>query len=86
VNAKAETTLSAERHNAAIRPVLAFIVSLVGSNPVDLLVFTETIVVGLFMLIVKLGGDEPTLEVFTEGLRERLAQSRLRDLDAGPLQ
>jgi hypothetical protein len=68
---------SAARHNAALLPVLRHAVDLIGNEPGDLLVFAESFVVGLFLLIVRLGGDEPVLEAFTERVRERLAEQRL---------
>lgn len=46
----------------------------------DALIALEGVVVGTFMMIVKIGGDEPVLDVFVERLRERLAEQRL-----GPL-
>lgn len=48
----------------------------------DLLVAAESVVAGALLLIVKLGGDEPALEVFTENVRERLASARLGGLEA----
>ena len=71
------------RHNDATLPVLRLIVELIGDSPTALLVFAESMVVGLFLLIVRLGGDEPVLEVFAEGVRQRLAEQRLTNLDAG---
>lgn len=72
---------SADRHNAALRPILAATLNWIGPRPVDLLVFAETFVVGLFLTIVRLGGDEPVLDVFAEGVRKRLAEVRLGELD-----
>ena len=69
------------RHNDAIRPVMRLVLDLVGDRPVDLLIFAETLVVGIFMLIVRLGGDEPVLEVFAEGVRQRLAEQRLGPIE-----
>lgn len=72
-----EAQTPSERHNAATLPVLRLIVKLVGGDPIDLLIFAESLVVGLFLLIVKMGGDEPVLSIFAEGLSERLAEQRL---------
>ena len=71
----------AERHGAAILPILRLMFQLVGDNPVDLMILAESLVLGLFKLVVRLGGDEPVLETFTDRLRERLAQQRLGDID-----
>jgi hypothetical protein len=68
-------------HNSALRPVMRLIVSLIGAKPVDLLIFAESLIVGIFLLIVKLGGDEPVLDVFAEGVRLRLAEQRLGPLE-----
>ena len=69
-----------DRHNAALVPVMRLIIRLVGTDSRDLLVFAESIVVGLFLVIVRLGGDEPVLAIFADGVRERLAQQRLGDI------
>ena len=66
-----------ERHNTAVLPVLREITRRIGPDPKALLVFAATLVTGLFMVIVRLGGDEPVLEVFMEDVRERLANARL---------
>lgn len=64
-------------HNAAVLPILREVVARVGDKPSELLVFAATMVAGLFLLIVRLGGDEPVLEVFMEDVRDRLAHARL---------
>lgn len=46
----------------------------------DLLIALEGVVVGTFLMVVHLGGDEPVLDVFVERLRERLAEARLSKL------
>ena len=71
----------AGRHNAAVYPILREILRRVGPEPRELLVVAESVVVGLFLLIVKLGGDEPVLEVFAAGVAARLAQMRLGAVD-----
>lgn len=51
-----------------------------GLSTTDLLIALEGVVVGVFLVNVKLGGDEPVFDVFANGVRERLAEQRL-----GPL-
>ena len=77
---------ASERHNEATLPILREITRRIGTEPSDLLVFAETIVVGIFLLVVKMGGDEPVADVFIEGVKQRLAEQRLGELDAGELQ
>lgn len=43
----------------------------------DALIALEGVVIGTFMMVVRLGGDEPVFEVFAERVRERLAETRL---------
>jgi hypothetical protein len=69
-----------EQHNAVVGPMLQVIVKASGCDPKKMLVLAETVVVGVFLLIVKLGGDEPVMDVFAEGVRTRLAQARLHDM------
>lgn len=47
------------------------------SQVVDLLIALEGVVAGVFLLCVKLGGDEPVGEVFMAGVQQRLAEARL---------
>lgn len=70
-----------ERHNAAVKPVLREITRRIGPDPKALLVFAATLVTGIFMVIVRLGGDEPVLEVFMEDVKDRLANARLGSLE-----
>jgi hypothetical protein len=49
-----------------------------GPNQVvDIMIALEGIVAGVFLLCVKLGGDEPVAETFMEGVKQRLAAARL---------
>lgn len=68
---------ASDAHNAATLPILRAIIDKVGANPRELLVFAATMVAGLFLVIVKLGGDEPVLEVFMDDVKDRLARARL---------
>jgi len=44
---------------------------------VELMIALESLVVGAFLMNVKLGGDEPVIDVFADRLRERMAEQRL---------
>ena len=72
---------SVDRHNAAVLPVLRVVVARIGPDPTDLLIFAASLVTALFMLIVRLGGDEPVVEVFVADLKDRLAQARLGSIE-----
>ena len=44
------------------------------------LLLLESVVTGVLSVIVKQGGDEPVLDSFIEGVRQRMAEIRLGDL------
>jgi hypothetical protein len=46
----------------------------------DVMVLTESVLVGVCLTCVKLGGDEKLLDVMFERARGRLAEIRLKDL------
>ena len=76
------SALAAEVCNAATgaaTKALLYTVKGRGLSNVDLLIALEGVVASIFLAVVKLGGDEPVLESFVEGVRERLAIARLRD-------
>lgn len=78
--------MSATAVNAAQRAALGALAKPIvdegGDNQiVDLLIALEGVVAGVFLLCVKLGGDEPVGEVFMAGVQQRLAEMRL-----GPIQ
>lgn len=56
-----------------IRPIVTE-----GLEPTAALVLLESVVAGVFLAIVKLGGDEPVLNQFTEGVKIRLGDLRLK--------
>jgi hypothetical protein len=51
-----------------------------GGDEMDVLLLLESVVTGVLSVIVKLGGDEPVLDSFMEGVRQRMAEIRLGDL------
>lgn len=48
-----------------------------GGKPEDALILTESVLVGVVLALVKLGGDEKVLDVMVTGARGRLAKIRL---------
>ena len=71
-----------ELHNRLSREIVTRIVRGVydnGGGPTDLLVLTESILTGICLAVVKLGGDEPVLDHLVDGVRLRLAEIRLRE-------
>lgn len=80
--------MSASAVNAAQTAALkALVGTLLEANEpefaMDALIALEGVVVGTFLMIVRLGGDEPVLDVFADRLRERLAEARLGRIQAG---
>lgn len=51
-----------------------------GGTAVDVMVLTESVLVGVTLAMVKLGGDEAVLDTMVENARKRLAEIRLKDL------
>ena len=48
-----------------------------GGGPKDVLVLLESVVTGVLTVTVKMGGDNPVLDVFIDGVRARMAAIRL---------
>ena len=57
-----------------------------GGDSVDVMVLTESVVLGALLACVKIGGDERALDVMFDGLRDRLsaklAEARLTSISA----
>jgi hypothetical protein len=72
----------AELHRAVpiVRAILAPLLDENGGDEMDVLLLLESVVTGVLSVIVKLGGDEPVLDKFIEGVRQRMAEIRLGDL------
>jgi hypothetical protein len=51
-----------------------------GGNYRDVMVLTESVLMGVVLTCVRLGGDEKVLDVMVEGVKARLAEARLKDL------
>ena len=72
-----------ELHNRIAGPIVASIVKPVmdaGGSYTDVLVVLESVVVGVMLVVVKLGGDNIVLDVFFEAIRARLAKDRLEPI------
>jgi hypothetical protein len=59
-----------------IRPVLAD-----GGDVTEIMVLTESVVVGIALACIKLGGDEKVLDSMFEAAKVRLAELRLKDIE-----
>lgn len=52
-----------------------------GGEITDVLVLLESIVTGVLTVAVKLGGDNEVLDIFIAGVRQRMAEIRLGDVE-----
>ena len=50
-----------------------------GGQFTDVLVILESVVIGVMLVGVRLGGDERVLDVLVKGVKKRLAELRLGD-------
>lgn len=76
--------IKAALHNTQAGPIVASIVRPVleaGGSVEDVLVLTESVLMGVCLFAVKLGGDNKVLDVIVERVRERLAQVRLGSVE-----
>jgi hypothetical protein len=58
-----------------VRPVIE-----AGGETTEIMVLTESVVVGVALACVKLGGDEKVLDVMFDAAKKRLAEIRLKDI------
>jgi hypothetical protein len=68
--------LAGEIVTSIVRPVIAN-----GGSMQEVLVLTESVLVGVSLACVRLGGDDKMLDVMVEGARRRLAEIRQRDIE-----
>lgn len=54
-----------------------------GGTMIDVMVLLESVVVGVVLAGVKLGGDEKVLDKLVEGAKQRLAEMRLGGAPTG---
>lgn len=72
-----------ELHNRISRDAVFAIVGepmAAGGSPTDVLVILESVILGVTLAIVKLGGDEDVLDLVMERVRGRLAEQRLGNI------
>lgn len=73
-----------EIHNATAGEIVKQIVKPTidaGGQMTDVLVLLESVVTGVMLVAVKLGGDEIVLDTFIDGVRKRMAETRLGPID-----
>lgn len=72
-------------HNRIAGEIVASIVKTpldAGGKVTDVMVLLETVIVGVCLACVRLGGDDKVLDVVLERARARLAEQRLGNLEA----
>ena len=77
-------TKQSDLHNQIAGEIVASIVKPVwrsGGGTKDILVLLESVIAGVSLAVIKLGGDEPVLDLMVEGAKLRLAEIRLKDID-----
>lgn len=73
-----------EIHNEMAGKIVASIVKPpldAGGEFTDVLVLLESVVLGVMLVGVRLGGDEKVLDVLMEGVKQRLAEKRLGSIE-----
>lgn len=73
-----------EVHNAHAGRIAADLVTTAWrprGDVVDILVLAESVLVGVCLACVKLGGDDKVLDVIVDRARQRIAEIRLKDLE-----
>jgi hypothetical protein len=53
-----------------------------GGGMTDVLVILESVILGVMLVAVRLGGDDKVLDVVMEGVKRRLAEQRLGKIDS----
>ena len=72
-------------HNELAGQVVAAIVRPViegGGDTTDVMVLAESVIVGVALVCIKLGGDEKVLDLMFDRAKERLAELRLGNIQA----
>jgi hypothetical protein len=72
---------AATRHNALAGAVVRSIAQPIlssGGTTGEVMVATESVLVGISLLLVRMGGDDHVLDEMVDGARKRLAEARLR--------
>ena len=84
LKAPRDPAVQSDLHNRLAGEIVARIVKPpleAGGQYTDVLVLLESVVLGVILMAVKLGGDEKVLDVFIEGVRKRLAEQRLGNIE-----
>lgn len=71
----------AEIHNRDVGGIVKAIIKPTleaGGEMTDVLVILESVIVGVLLFAVKIGGDEKVLDKLMEGVKERLAEQRVK--------
>ena len=74
------TTYTSDMHNRLARKFTLEILGAAlhaGASPEEVLVLVESCLMGAYLALVKLGGDDKVLDVMVAGVRQRLAEQRL---------
>lgn len=75
-----------ELHNRLAGEIVASIVRPImtsGGSTEAVMVLTESVLVGVALACIKLGGDEKVLDVMVDAAKKRLAEIRLKDIPTG---
>lgn len=75
---------AAEQHNKAAGEIVKMIVKdplEAGGDYRSVLVLLESVIVGVVLMIIRLGGDEMTLDLLFEAVRKPLAELRLGKIE-----
>jgi hypothetical protein len=73
-------TTQTELHNRLAGEIVKSIVAPIitnGGQYTDVMVLTESVLVGVALTCIKLGGDEKALDVMVDAAKKRLAEIRL---------
>lgn len=68
--------LAGEIVKSIVKPVLVS-----GGSMTDVMVLTESVLLGVCLACVRLGGDEKALDIMTANVRRRLAEERLGGIE-----
>lgn len=77
-------TNQAELHNRLAGEIVARIVRPVideGGDVTGVMVLTESVLVGVALICIRLGGDEKVLDVMVDAAKQRLTEIRLKDIE-----
>jgi len=82
----ADRLAQSDLHNKLAGEIVASIVRpplTTGGTTADVMVLLESVVLGVFLACVRLGGDEAVLDSMVEAVKARAAQQRLGNLPTG---